>query len=146
MQPENLDLGGFSHIKCVLLLSWFFFHTLLCLILTHSSSFSIPSSFAFAVISPDFRISFQSPGDADIARRLLARKSQYPGLRIGVAVGGWAFSQDLPTRSLFSRMIDNAASRATFIASVNQMLNDYGFDGIDIDFEVMPTFPAQVFS
>lgn len=71
---------------------------------------------------------------------MVARKRDNPYLKVSVAVGGWAFSQDDPTKDRFSRVFANDDSRLTFVASVIEMLGVYGFDGIDLDYE----YPASI--
>ncbi|KAF8504329.1 glycoside hydrolase superfamily [Russula emetica] len=58
-------------------------------------------------------------------------------LKVLLSVGGWTYSQD----GHFS-FVTNPTLRATFIASAIQLIKDYGFDGIDIDFEY-PSGTAQ---
>ncbi|KAJ7478277.1 glycoside hydrolase superfamily [Mycena latifolia] len=50
------------------------------------------------------------------------------------AVGGWAFN-DPPTQDIFSLVASTPGNRATFISNVLSQLADYGFDGLDIDWE-----------
>ncbi|CAA9997852.1 unnamed protein product, partial [Nesidiocoris tenuis] len=65
--------------------------------------------------------------DAFIARKALAAK----GLKLAVsfAVGGWENSQH------FSNVVGKSGSRSHFINNVAKVLNDYDFDGVDIDWE-----------
>ncbi|KAJ7040807.1 glycosyl hydrolases family 18-domain-containing protein [Mycena alexandri] len=58
-------------------------------------------------------------------------------LKVSLSVGGWTYSQ----AGHFS-FVTNAASRATFVTSAVQMIENYGFDGIDLDFEY-PSNAAQ---
>ncbi|KAJ3208520.1 hypothetical protein HDU67_006691 [Dinochytrium kinnereticum] len=96
--------------------------------------------FSFAVMDRSYNIQFDNPQDVDLARQLVAAKAQYPGLKVVIAIGGWAFSQDEPTRSLFSEMIATQQNRATFISSSVNFMQTHGFDGLDIDFE----YPASI--
>lgn len=62
-------------------------------------------------------------------RQLQILKAQYPALRTLISVGGWTLSAH------FSDAAATAASRQHFAASCVQFMHDYGFDGIDIDWE-----------
>ncbi|KAJ7768373.1 glycoside hydrolase superfamily [Mycena metata] len=55
-------------------------------------------------------------------------------LKVSLSIGGWTYSQ----AGHFS-FVTNAASRATFVTNAVQMIENYGFDGIDLDFE----YPAN---
>lgn len=66
--------------------------------------------------------------------RLAHLKVQYPGLRVNIAVGGWAFN-DPPTQTRFSEMASSSENRNKFITSTFRFLRKYGLDGIDIDWE-----------
>ncbi|KAI0261223.1 glycoside hydrolase superfamily [Gloeopeniophorella convolvens] len=58
-------------------------------------------------------------------------------LKVLLSIGGWTYSQD----GHFSFVTDSGL-RATFVSSAVQLIKDYGFDGIDIDFEY-PSDSAQ---
>jgi chitinase len=78
--------------------------------------------------------------DQPVLREVVALKSRWPNLKVTVAVGGWTYSTDDPFSTTFSKMLSTQANRATFIASVQDHIRDYGLDGIDIDFE----YPAAM--
>jgi chitinase len=61
----------------------------------------------------------------------------YRNLKVSLSVGGWTYSQD----GHFSFVTD-ATKRATFVSSALQLIEDYGFDGLDLDFEY-PSSAAQ---
>lgn len=54
-----------------------------------------------------------------------------------LSIGGWTYSQ-----SGHFNFVTDATKRATFVSSAVQLIEDYGFDGIDIDFEY-PSSTAQ---
>lgn len=56
-------------------------------------------------------------------------KGQHPHLKTMISIGGWTLSDQ------FSDMAKTASSRETFVASCVQIMLDYGFDGIDVDWE-----------
>jgi chitinase len=56
-------------------------------------------------------------------------KEAHPGLKTLISVGGWTWS------SGFSALAMTAESRAKFATSCVKFMKDYGFDGIDIDWE-----------
>ena len=91
--------------------------------------------FSFAVINPEtLRVEFDHPGDAALAQEVIQATHAFGG-KVMIAIGGWAFSQDLPTRHIFSDMLYTRANRAHFIASIIKMCQYFGFDGVDLDFE-----------
>lgn len=55
-------------------------------------------------------------------------------LKVTLSIGGWTYSQD----GHFNFVTD-AGKRATFVNSALQLVEDYGFDGIDLDYE----YPAN---
>lgn len=55
-------------------------------------------------------------------------------LKVYVSVGGWTFSDNgTATQPLFGEIAANAAKRQTFANNVVRFMNQYGFDGMDID-------------
>jgi chitinase len=55
-------------------------------------------------------------------------RKQNPDLKVLLSVGGWGARG-------FSGAADNKESRATFIRSVQEVIDRYGLDGIDLDWE-----------
>jgi len=60
-------------------------------------------------------------------------KLTYPGLKVILSIGGWTLSWN------FSKVFADATMRQTFVTSAVAMVMQYGFDGIDIDWE----FPGK---
>ncbi|KAJ7176592.1 glycosyl hydrolases family 18-domain-containing protein [Mycena filopes] len=58
-------------------------------------------------------------------------------LKVSLSIGGWTYSQ----AGHFS-FVTNTASRANFVTNAVAMIENYGFDGIDLDFEY-PSSAAQ---
>jgi GH18 family chitinase len=53
------------------------------------------------------------------------------GVKVSIAVGGWNDGND----SGFEAMAGNAGARTTFVNNVVNLVNQYGLDGVDIDWE-----------
>ncbi|KAL7748183.1 hypothetical protein RI367_006367 [Sorochytrium milnesiophthora] len=91
-------------------------------------------NFAFAIVNENNRLAPANPGDVQLYRELQNLKLLNPKLRTMIAVGGWAFN-DPPTHNRFSTMVSSREHRATFMQSAIAFMQQYGFDGIDIDWE-----------
>lgn len=81
---------------------------------------------AFAVISDDFKI---TEDDADIVTRAAHLKDRFYGLRINIAIGGWAFN-DPPTANIWSDLVADYENTQTFLDSLVAYLRKYGLDGV----------------
>ncbi len=86
--------------------------------------------YAFANIGPDLKIAM---GDAAIDPSNFAKlrqlKQQYSHLKTLISIGGWTWS------GRFSDIALTDESRAAFADSVVSFIKQYGFDGVDIDWE-----------
>ncbi|KAJ7198004.1 hypothetical protein GGX14DRAFT_374612, partial [Mycena pura] len=91
-------------------------------------------NFAFAYISSGFEIIEMTPGDSALWSQTTALKSKNPSLKVFLSIGGWTFN-DAPTSGIFSALAASTSNTQTFIGSVLTVMNAYGFDGIDIDWE-----------
>lgn len=87
-------------------------------------------NYAFANIGNDLKIALGYP-DIDIANfnRLNDLKKGHPHLKTLISVGGWTWS------NRFSDVALTDSSRTAFAESCLQFILDYGFDGIDLDWE-----------
>ena len=61
---------------------------------------------------------------------IVALKKDNPDMQVLLSVGGWNFPS-----AYFSEMASTADNRAAFIASCQDYMDTYGFDGIDLDWE-----------
>ncbi|KAK0543803.1 hypothetical protein OC845_005939 [Tilletia horrida] len=91
-------------------------------------------NYAFALIGSDFRLQAMSANDPTQWSQVIALKSVNPSLKVFLSVGGWSFN-DPPTSHIFSNLVGSAANTNTFINSALSVMQTYGFDGIDIDWE-----------
>lgn len=100
--------------------------------------------YAFADISPEGEcipgdvwadLRYMYPGDHEIEtvrgnfKQLGLLKEQYPHLKTLISTGGWIWSDK------FSGVAASAAARNRFARSCVALMQSYGFDGIDIDWQ-----------
>lgn len=67
------------------------------------------------------------------ARELLSTAHEY-GVKVMLAIGGWSYN-DTPLESTFVSATESEQKLETFAASIFDMCQEYGFDGIDLDWE-----------
>lgn len=60
-------------------------------------------------------------------------KEQNPDVKLLIAIGGWNESKE--KISAYKMLFQTESLRAKFITSVLDMINYYGFDGLDLDYE-----------
>jgi len=65
-------------------------------------------------------------------RQIVALKRQQPALRVVLSVGGWGSGR-------FSEMASTAERRHAFARDCRRVVDEFGLDGIDIDWE----YPTQ---
>lgn len=87
-------------------------------------------NYAFANIGSDLKIALGYPDiDPSNFARLNSLKQAYPHLKTLISVGGWSWS------GKFSDAALTDASRSAFADSCVSFIVQYGFDGIDLDWE-----------
>ncbi|OBT62696.1 hypothetical protein VE03_07107 [Pseudogymnoascus sp. 23342-1-I1] len=97
-------------------------------------------NFAFALFKEykgDWEIYFDQSGSEDIydlISEFIDLKQTNPGLSCFLSIGGWAFN-DGDTASYWSDMASTEAGRKSWSNSVLQTVMQYGFDGVDLDWE-----------
>jgi len=96
---------------------------------------------AFASVDPKtFKIRLQNPADEEVYRQFTKLKDR--GVQTWLGVGGWEFSDPGETRTTWSDVASAQANRQAFIDSVIPFLKQYGFQGMDIDWE-WPSTPNR---
>lgn len=89
---------------------------------------------AFASIDPTtFAVVPSDPRDVPYYTEFTALKTST--LQTWIAIGGWDFNDPGPTQSTFSQLASTANNRAAFISSLQSFMTQYGFQGVDIDWE-----------
>ena len=53
------------------------------------------------------------------------------GIKVTIAIGGWNDSAG----GKYSNLVNNPSSRAKFVRHVVSFIEEYGFDGLDLDWE-----------
>lgn len=86
-------------------------------------------NYAFANVRNGQVVLGDPANDAANFKQLKQVKAANPGLRALVSVGGWTWSGS------FSDIAYTAASRQKFAASAVLFIRQYGFDGVDLDWE-----------
>ncbi|KAI0635061.1 glycosyl hydrolases family 18-domain-containing protein [Trametes polyzona] len=69
-------------------------------------------------------------------KQMYLLKLKNRNLKVLLSIGGWTYSQ-----SGHFNFVTDANKRATFVTSAVSMIENYGFDGIDIDFEYPTSGP-----
>ncbi|XP_053560677.1 acidic mammalian chitinase [Bombina bombina] len=85
--------------------------------------------YAFASMK-DHKIAPYEVNDEELYQQINALKLQNPQLLTLLAIGGWSFGTQK-----FTAMASSAENRKIFIDSVIEYLRNYGFDGLDLDWE-----------
>lgn len=82
-------------------------------------------------------------GKLDVSRMPSARKiietAHENGVRVVLSIGGWGAGN-------FSEMVTSVESRKIFVDSVLEVISDFGYDGVDLDWEYPTTGVAGISS
>ncbi|KAG9952210.1 glycoside hydrolase family 18 protein, partial [Aureobasidium melanogenum] len=94
-------------------------------------------NYAFAYVNPGtYDIVPMSGTKASLFSEVTSLKERNPDLKVWISIGGWSFNDnDTSTQHVFSDAASSLSKRASFARKLTQFMNQYGFDGADIDWE-----------
>lgn len=87
--------------------------------------------YAFAIPTADGTL---RPLENAAGAQALIREAHAHGVKVLLAVGGWSY-QNIPLEDTFAAATDTAQKRASFTEAIVSMCDQYGFDGVDMDWE-----------
>lgn len=93
---------------------------------------------AHLYITPeDFKVTHKDgiTDDSQILRQLVSLKTRNPHLNVMVSLGGWGFSSPGKWQAVFRNMVSTKQTRIKFIHNLTGFLTEYGFDGVDFDWQ-----------
>ncbi|KAI2463541.1 family 18 glycosyl hydrolase [Annulohypoxylon bovei var. microspora] len=92
---------------------------------------------AFAYIRPSTYDIVPIDGTGtDIITEIMALKESAPGLKIFLSLGGWTYSDNgTDTQPVWGDLASSSAKRQKFILSLVNFMTQFGFDGVDLDWE-----------
>lgn len=70
-------------------------------------------------------------------QKFVALKTQNPKLKVMISLGGWTDSNDGSGK--YSKLVSSTANINTFVSSAVTFLQQYKFDGLDLDWEAPST-------
>ncbi|KAL2757510.1 glycoside hydrolase family 18 protein [Sodiomyces alcalophilus JCM 7366] len=92
---------------------------------------------AFGFIRPDTYEIYPIRG-ASISsfQEITNLKQEAPGLKVWIALGGWTHNDnDTDTQPVFGDLSSSSTKRARFIDKLVRFMLEWGFDGVDLDWE-----------
>ncbi|KAI0419879.1 class V chitinase Chi100 [Xylaria grammica] len=97
--------------------------------------------FSFVTLNSDFSINTSMVADQ------LPLFRGMTGIKKIVSIGGWSFSTDLDTYTIFRDAVSSESNRQTLVKNIVNFLEDYNLDGVDWDWEYpsepdIPGIPA----
>jgi chitinase len=91
--------------------------------------------YSFAKVSENLEMIPWNTSDAAEYLEFNKLKDTYPGLKTMIAIGGWTHNDPGPLQSRFSDVSATEAARKNFASTTVSFLRQYGFDGLDLDWE-----------
>lgn len=71
--------------------------------------------------------------NADMAQKII-KKAHENDVKVFIAIGGWSY-HEVPLESTFVSATETKEKREAFVNAIMDMCNEYGFDGVDMDWE-----------
>ena len=96
-------------------------------------------NFSFAKINDDFETIYIRSSKQKRLKQIVGLKEQKPSLKVMLSVGGWGAGN-------FSEMAADETHRKNFCQSCLNAVNEYGLDGIDLDWEYPTSSSAGISS
>ncbi|KAI0543166.1 carbohydrate-binding module family 18 [Xylaria digitata] len=92
---------------------------------------------SFGYITPSsYDIAMMSGVPDSVITDVMALKQQNPGIKMIISLGGWTFSDNgTDTQPVFGDIVSSTANQLKFIGKLLAFVNEYGFDGVDFDWE-----------
>lgn len=87
--------------------------------------------YAFAIPTADGGL--RPLENAETAKQII-KEAHNHNVRVLIAVGGWSY-QDVPLETTFVSATENSEKTKKFGDAILAMCNEYGFDGVDMDWE-----------
>ncbi|RAK92634.1 glycoside hydrolase, partial [Aspergillus costaricaensis CBS 115574] len=90
--------------------------------------------FSFLYINPDtYELAPMESNQTDLYARFTALKKY--GIEAWISIGGWAMNDPGAYENVFSTLAASTTAQQAFLDSLVAFLDQYGFDGVDIDWE-----------
>lgn len=86
--------------------------------------------YSFLYFDQNFKVYTIEPKDPQFIPIVMGYKQSNPNLKVIASIGGWNFPSEM-----FSKMVSTSANRKAFIDSLNDIMTQYHFDGVDLDWE-----------
>lgn len=107
-------------------------------------------NFSFLTLSEDGKCALEEGTDLQAAARIFhalhGLKKHNPDLRLQFSIGGWAYTNDdSPTAERYRKAAATAENRKKMAQSCVGFMREYGFDGLDLDWEYPRAEDAQNF-
>lgn len=88
-------------------------------------------NYAFAIPTPEGHVRpLENP---DLARKAIA-KAHASGAKACISLGGWSY-EDVPLEATFREATNTHEKTQTLASEIIAMMDEFGFDGIDVDWE-----------
>ncbi len=94
--------------------------------------------YGFMSLDPNtFAVIPESSDEEQLFTRFTGLKRLKPGLQTWLSIGGWSFNDPGPTAQTFSQLVGSSSAQSAFFSSLLSFMQQYGFDGVDIDWLVI---------